>query len=192
MGPWTLEMPLILRHMINDVGATATYPDMRLQQLILVSAQLVQAELNLNQKYAVDVVNLTIVPDPTGATDGFSRDDSFMNLVMMKAACIIDNSEARYAAGRGVMMRDADKQIDLRGVSEAKVTIWSKGWCQNYKDTRFEYMAGGAGTVGTAIVGPFREEINTPVGPWDVDGYGVGVGYAPEYGYNGAEYGRYR
>jgi hypothetical protein len=47
-------------------------------------AQLVQAELNLNQKYAVDVVNLTIVPDPTGATDGFSRDDSFMNLVMMK------------------------------------------------------------------------------------------------------------
>jgi hypothetical protein len=189
MGPWTVEMTIILRHMVYDLAPTPTYADTRLQQLILVSAQLVQGELSVPNPYVVDIVNGTISPDPTADN---TRDDSFINLVLTKAACIIDNGEARLAAGKGVRMRDADKEIDLRSASEGKLAIWSKGWCQNYKQTRLEFLAGGSATAGAAIVGPFREEINIPSGPWTPDGYGLGLGYAPEYGYNGAEYGRYR
>jgi hypothetical protein len=176
---WNQEMLIILRHMISDLATPPTYSDSRLIQLLAVAAQFVQEEVGqFQQSYSIDVVNSTITPDPTLTQDGVSvRDDSFMNLTMIKAACIIDGAAARLAAQRSVIMRDADKQIDLHFVSPAVLQVWQKGWCKNYEDTRFEYVAGNSGAAGTAIIGPFRAYAAAG-GPWTPDGGDVYGGSA--------------
>lgn len=186
---WNAEMLIILRHMISDLGIPPTYADTRLTQLIAVSAQFVQQEVgSFQQNYSIDVVNSIITPDPTVTEVGVSiRDDAFINLVLLKSACITDNSAARLAAQRAVSLRDADKQIDLRNVSAAMLTIWQKGWCQNYEDTRYAYLAGDVGAAGTAIIGPFRDYAAAGGyggGPWTPDGgyaYGGSAIYGSRY-----------
>jgi hypothetical protein len=197
---WDTEMTTLLRNLVGDWGTGTpsgeppnyTYSDSRLQEIILVAAQLVQQEAGFKQYYTIDISSILIDPDPT--LDD-TRDDSFINLIVLKAACIIDNAAARLAASRGVVMRDIGKEIDLRTVSQAMLTIWQKGWCQNYSDARFEYLYTSASVAGQAIIGPFREYLNTPAGPWNPDGYDIApIGTAVYGGYrnNMLNDGRYR
>ena len=171
--------------MINDVGIpvptpagtsatplTYAYSDDRLKELLLSSAQLMQGEITFSQVYTINILGGVLSPDPTLGI----RDDAFINLVMLKAACIIDNCEARYASKRAVYMRDGSNYVDMRGQSQSALALWKKGWCQNYSDARFEFMAGNTASAGMGIIGPFRIAANADVygaQGWTPDGYGV-------------------
>ena len=63
-----LELPIIVRTWINDLSDTPTYEDDRLQQVLVVSAQYVNREINFTNDYEVNLTNLTITPDPTTGT----------------------------------------------------------------------------------------------------------------------------
>jgi hypothetical protein len=106
---WDSEMPLLLRNMINDVNedeSKRTYSDERLQQLILLSAQLVVMDIGgFDTVYDINIEDNVIDPDPTDR-DAQTRNESFVNLALIKAACIIDNSEARLASNKGIAIRD--------------------------------------------------------------------------------------
>jgi hypothetical protein len=197
---WNIEMVRLLRNLVADWGTGSpageptvyTYSDNRLQEIILLSAQLVQQEVPFTDYYTSDISSMTLDPDPT--LDEI-RDDGFINLTLLKAACIVDNAAARLAASRGVVMRDAGKEIDLRTVSQSMLVIWQKGWCQNYQDARLEFLYTDASSAGAAIIGPFREYLNTPAGPWNPDGYDIApIGTAVYGGYqsNMLNDGRYR
>ena len=178
---WSTEMVLVLRYMIGDLGTgspageppTFIYDDSRLQGLLLVAAQLAQTEMAFPVAYTVNVSQLILTPDPTSTAvyPSSSRDDGFINLVCLKAACIIDNSEARAAAGKGVKMRDDKKEIDTRNISADKIAILKVGWCKNYETAKYAYLSGNV-QVGTAILGPFRQFSNSQSGPWTPDGGG--------------------
>ncbi len=143
--------------MINDIGIGSEpivyiYPDTRLQELLLVSAQLVQPLASFPNAYTVNISELLLTPDPTALN---TRDDSFINLVLIKSACIIDNSEARLAAGKGVLLKDDKTTVDARTQALTKLDILKRGWCVNFNDALYAYMLGNV-SLGMAITGPFR------------------------------------
>ena len=72
---WKVEMPIIIRTLINDVGDIPKYSDQRLQQTIVVAAKYVQFDVELEQLYSLNVVDPEITPDPT-----VQNDDIFISL----------------------------------------------------------------------------------------------------------------
>ena len=148
---WQAEMTTLLRVLIDDIGSTQTYADKRLVHVLAVAAQLVATEFN----FKVDVQALTIEPSPVDRDS--TRDENFINLVCIKAACLIDRGETRRSVGQGIAIRDGSSSIDLRGSMDGRLKLLEKGWCAVYEDTKLEYQASRNGTIaGAAIMTPFR------------------------------------
>lgn len=144
---WQNEMARILRFLVDDV-ACVTYTDDRLEETIVVAAQLAQFDVSFDKTYTVDVDELIITPDPTAAT----RDDAFINLVSLKAACLILNAEAKTKAGQAVRVRDASSEVDM-GNSYKAVAERAKQMCEDYKMSIIQYNAGNS-RAGHAVITP--------------------------------------
>lgn len=154
--------------MLGDADGT-TYADDRLEQLLALAAKQVSFELRFDQAFVGNVENAVISPDPTAAA---TRDDNFVNLLTLKACCIMDLADARVAANRALLVKDGNSAVDLSKVSAEKRALLSKGWCAVYADAKFEYQnARTSGVAGALIVGPFRLYAQ---GPWG--------GSGPEFG----------
>lgn len=167
---WTLEIPIIVRTLINDLADTPTYSDDRLQQAIMVAAQYVTREINLQQKYTLNIVNGTISPDPT---DVNNRDEAFIGFVSLKTACFLDQSTFRTkAATEGIRAALGSANISVGGNLSGYKTILETGPCMLYDKLRLEYEIGNANGI-KAILSPF-----------------VGNNFDPRYLNN--EYGRER
>lgn len=167
---WQDEMVPTLRIMIGDVDETApTYSDDRLEQLLALGAKQVAGEAAFTQAFAASVENAEISPDPTLAA---TRDDAFVNLVTVKACCILDHADARVAANRAVLVRDGGSSIDLSAVSREKRALLAQGWCKVYASEKFDYQnARVSGAGGALIVTPFRLYAQ---GAYGFGGYGLG------------------
>lgn len=151
---WQTEMVRMIRHLVNDLDDTSpTYTDYRLEELILVAAQYVNLDVTFSQSYTIDVDEMTLTPDPTSDP----KDNAFINLVVLKSACIIAQNEYRTASGQGISIRDGSSALDLRGLGAMKKELASS-WCQEYKTAKLEYAAGNL-MPGHAILGPFTGEL---------------------------------
>ena len=107
---WQNEMVRILRHIINDLDSSSySFTDDRLEESILVSAQLVSTEIDFDKDYTIDVDALVLSPDPTASV----KDDAFINLVVLKSACIILGSEVRSNALNSIALKDGPSSIIL-------------------------------------------------------------------------------
>lgn len=152
---WDSEMVNILRHMIGDLEEPYTYSDDRLEKTILMSAQFVSNDIVWSTTYTVDMDEMILSPDPTDRDAG-TRDNNFMNLVLLKAACFIETSEARTAAGQAITIRDQGSMIGLGGsggVAESRYKLWEKNFCKQYQDTKNSYAQTGS-AIGIAVSGP--------------------------------------
>jgi hypothetical protein len=159
-------MVTILRVMLGDTEedeSKRTYTDDRLTDLVLLGAFQVSCELTFGQDFAVDIEKKTISPDPTAAA---TRDDSFINLACIKAACTVDRASAGVAAARAIAARDGNSAVDLRGVSSAKIELLKRGWCAVYAEEKKEYKMGRCRVAGALVLTPFRL-------------YAGGTGYQP-------------
>lgn len=147
---WQVEIPLIVRTLINDVGDNPTYSDERLQQVIAVSAKYVQFDVVLDHQYLVDVTNASITPDPTD-----DNDDIFISLVSLKAACIIDQSALRTrAAAEGIRAALGPAMLSVNGSLDGFIAILDKGPCASYDELTSHWDVKEA-TAIRAILGPF-------------------------------------
>ena len=149
---WKTEMVRIVRYLINDLSSTPTYDDARLQEAILVNAQLTQQDIDFPQDYTIDVDELVLSPDPTDRTNG-TRDDAFINLVCLKTACMVDQSELRTAAGQSIAIKDGDSSIDLRGNLQGRAEVIKMGMCAAYEKAKVDYECGNR-IVGIGITTP--------------------------------------
>jgi hypothetical protein len=148
---WKTEIGMIVRHLIGDVDYdNSTYSEDRIHETILVCAQLVNAELDFANTYTIDVDQCTLSPDPTVGT----KDDGFINLVALKAACLILNSEFRTSASKAFNIVDGPSRIDGRDVANSQKEL-AKNMCGLYEDAKKAYRVGNL-SVGAAIVGPYR------------------------------------
>lgn len=147
---WDIEIPLIVRTLINDLDAEPVYTDERLKQVIVVAAKYVQFDVSLDHTYSIDVSNLAISPDPT--TD---RDEIFISLVSLKAACIVDQSALRTkAAVEGIRAALGPALINVNGSLEGLKMILEMGSCAAYDELVSHWDVAQA-TTAKAILSPF-------------------------------------
>jgi hypothetical protein len=147
---WQIEIPIIVRTLINDWSDEPTYSDERILQVIAVSAKYVQFDIVLNNEYIVNVVNPNISPDPT-----ISNDSIFISLVSLKAACIIDQSSLRTrAALEGIKASLGPASLTVKGNLEGFIKLLDKGPCAAYEELTSHWDVSQA-TAVRAILGPF-------------------------------------
>lgn len=152
---WQTEMVGLLRNLIGDVAYPPTYSDDRLEKVLLTSAQFVAMEVPFTADYVSDIDNGTLTPDPTDR-DADTRDDSFINLTVLKAACMISTSEARVAVGQAISIRDGSSAISIS--ADGRLRMWEKGFCSQYEKLRDEFLLTGmTNGPGAIITGPIYE-----------------------------------
>lgn len=147
---WQAEIPIIVRTLINDLDENPTYSTERILQTIAVAAKYVQIDVTLEQQYEVDVESQQITPDPT-----VDKDEAFITLVSLKAACIIDQSTFRTKATmEGVRAALGPANISVSGSLSGWKTILDQGPCALYEELTAHWDIKEAAAVH-AILSPF-------------------------------------
>jgi hypothetical protein len=148
---WQIEIPLMVRILINDWDANPTYSDDRISQMVVVAAKYVQMDVVLDHTYTVDVSSLSITPDPTLDT----RDDIFISFLSLKTACMIDQSTFRTkAAMEGVRAALGPANLAVSGSLSGWKTILDMGPCAAYSELAASWNVKDASAV-RGILGPF-------------------------------------
>lgn len=154
---WQGEMTTIVRTLISDVDSSDySYSNDRLETTILVAAQIVLTEIDFENRYTVDVEQCYLSPDPTDPTTGLTtanKDDAFINLVSLKASCIIMGSEMKTQSLNAVRVSDGPSSIDYTAVA-ANIKYLYEYSCNAYEEYKFNYAAGN-NAVGKAILSPY-------------------------------------
>jgi len=147
---WKIEVPIIVRTLVNDMSSTPTYSDERLLQIIAVAAKYVQFDIVLDNAYIINVVNPEITPDPT------ANDDSiFISLVSLKSACLVDQSVLRTkAAMEGIRAALGPAQLSVGGSLAGLKMIIEEGPCAAYDELTSHWDVREA-TAIRAILSPF-------------------------------------
>jgi hypothetical protein len=152
---WDTELVTLVRNYVGDTDITnQKYTDDSMKALILSSAQFVVTDVPLSQDYIVDVSGPTLTPDPTSRATETSRDNTFINLIILKSAWMIANGELRNYASQAISIRDGTSAIDLKRDLKALAEILNQ-----MKDAYFEYKDRYIRdnlTVGELITTPIR------------------------------------
>ena len=147
---WQYEMTLIVRHLINDLDSSDyTFVDSRLEEAVLVSAQLSLLEIDFEKTYTIDVDSVSLSPDPTNASD---KDDSFKNIVCLRTARMLIGSELKTNSLNAISLRDGPSALDLRGIVSG-LKILFDDINKRYEEAVIQYKLNGV--VGQAILGPY-------------------------------------
>ena len=148
---WQGSMTTIVRHLINDIDSTSyTFSTDRVETTILVAAQLLIMNVDFNNDYDINVEAVTLSPDPT---DTDTKDDPFIALACLRAACIVIGSEIRKESGNAISIKDGPSAIDLRGVTST-LTVLYQDLCKKYDESLIDYRAGNS-VSGQSILGPY-------------------------------------
>lgn len=151
---WDVDAVELLRVLINDCDETPTYTDERLIRVLVVGAFQLMRKAVFSQTFVVDIGRQTITPDPTDTTN-LTNDENFVNLMCLKAACIIDTGSAIKAANNAIAGKDLDVAFDLKGVASSTLALLDKGYCATFEAAFDEYLS-GSGVISAAVMGPFR------------------------------------
>lgn len=147
---WQNEMALIVRHLVNDLNSSDyTFTDSRIEESVLVSAQLASLEVDFENIYAIEVDSLSLSPDPT---DSSNKDDSFINIVCLKTAQMLLGSELKTHSLNAISLRDGPSALDLRGIVSG-LKILFDDINKKYDEAKTQYKLNGV--VGQAILGPY-------------------------------------
>ena len=163
---WQGQMGTMLRYLINDTDATNyKFSDHRIETTLLVAAQLTVVDASFPNNYQINVENCLLSPDPT---DTETKDNNFINLVVLRAACVMLGSEIRSEASNAISIKDGPSAIDLRGVAGTLSTLYMD-ICGKYEKLKDLYKKGVAVDYGQAVLGPY-----SPGSDYVSRGYTVG------------------
>jgi len=148
---WQGQMSTVLRYLIDDVdSASYKFSDNRIETTLIVAAQLVTLEVDLGNTYTINVEACSLSPDPT---DADTKDNAFINLVCLKAACVVVGSQVRSESSNAISIKDGPSAIDLRGVAGTLMALY-QDLCAKYEHTLLNYRAGNS-IAGKSILGPY-------------------------------------
>lgn len=149
---WKKEVPILVRVLINDLGPAYTYSDSRLHQTIVVAAQFIQFDINLDQKYVLNLTSPNITPDPTLSDP---KDDIFIALLALKTACITDQSSYRTKATmEGIRAALGPASLSVSGNLAGWAKIIEHGACATYQELTAYWDIKNASAI-RAILSPF-------------------------------------
>ncbi len=144
---WQDVWTVMLRYTINDVDTPQQYADARLQTALLVGAQFVNNEFSFQTKYNIDLIAITISPDPTL---GPNPDEWMTNLTVAKTAIIMLRNNLKLAAISAWMLKDVDVTVDTRQVANVMKMLLDdiERW---YEEARAQYAVGVNPSVSAVL-----------------------------------------
>ncbi len=149
-GTWQDEMALMLRIIIGDMSNSPTYTNLRLEQLLAVSAHFVIQELDFDNTYTVSISPVSISPNPIG-----TGETAFTNFVVLKAACLADQSTFRTKAlVSGVRAKCGPAVLETLKHIDGFKELLTVGPCAAYEKLKENWIFGNAELV-KAILSPF-------------------------------------
>ena len=154
MAPWQYTSLIMLRTLLNDAGCDAVrYTPQRLEDLLITAAYLLPLEVNFKSTYVVNVETRTITPNPINETDG----DEFINLMVLKSACIADEGNFRTAAlAQGVTARIGPAALQTSSYGQYLGTLLNEGPCKAYTRLVELYnMSYDGSKIIRAVMSPF-------------------------------------
>lgn len=143
---WQQTSNIIIRGLIGDIDSPQTYTDDRLTYIALNSAHLLLNEVSFNSDYSVDVQASSISPDPI-------TDTNFINLLALRSAVLISNSEYKTAAKQSFIVKDGPSSLDTSTKYRA-LEAFAATANQAYLKAKLDYVAGNS-TGSCAIMTPF-------------------------------------
>lgn len=161
MECWQNLYITVLRILIDDNSDEPKYKDSRLEDVLVVSAMQVSEEARIST-YTIDITPPTITPTPID-------DTAYLNLVTLKAACIIDRGNMRHAAlVNGLSAKCGSAVMTVSNRVSGFATLIDKGYCAAYDEALRQYIFGNV-SFAQGILSPF---INSDFFPED---YSVNV-----------------
>ena len=158
---WQNEMTIIVRHIIGDLDSeNYTFSDSRIEESIVVAAQLIHNEMEFFVDYTIEVDQRSLTPDPTTtAVSPSNKDDDFIALCCLRSGLLLTNSLLRTYALKAFSIRDGSSAIDMRGVV-AGLKIVNDDLTAKYQDIKLSYEMGKYG-FGKSILGPYSPGSDT-------------------------------
>lgn len=147
---WLDEAIPMLRILIWDFAEEPEFTDSRLKEVLVTSVRLVQYDLGTTD-YTVSVKNQTVTPDILATED----DDGFLNLVILKSACLADMGQFRSRALlEGIRANCGPTGLAISGNLRGFETIIDKGPCLSYTELINQAVFSGT-SVCKGIFSPF-------------------------------------
>ena len=143
---WQNALISALRILLNDESGIR-YKDAELEDVLAVAASMVKSEVPLTTTYSVNITPPSISPDPV-----LNNDKSFVNLMTLKAACLLDKSTLGYnslLSGLGASCGNA-RLSTLNRMSGFEALIDS-GYCMSYENAKRQYMSGNRSTKKSTL-----------------------------------------
>lgn len=144
---WQIELVRIVRHLINDLEGES-YSQSRLEEAILVNAQLIYQSVDFVNVYTIDVDEVTLSPDPTVDT----KDAGFINLVCLKTALMIAYGEVKTLASQAYNIKDGPSSIDIGSAYKASKDLYDS-LQEQFELEKVRYQAGNC-RAGLGILSP--------------------------------------
>jgi len=152
----------MLRTMLNDAGCGGDnkYSTQRLEELLITSAYLLPLEINFDTTYTIDVGAYTISPNPDGESDGAD----LISFMVLKSACLSDESNFRTAALlQGVSARVGPAAIQTSTYGAQLATLLNEGPCKAFEELKKEYNFSYDGKkIIRAVMTPFASNSFNP------------------------------
>jgi hypothetical protein len=152
---WQNELTIIVRHIIGDLDPdNYSFSDNRIEESILVAAQLIHNEMEFVIDYNIEVDNGLLSPDPTTTPVATSnKDDDFIALCCMRSSLLLTNSLLRTYAMKAISIRDGASSLDMRGVV-AGLKMVNDDLTKKYEAIKMSYETGKLG-LGKVILSPY-------------------------------------
>lgn len=168
--PWHGSMINMLRVLVDDNAYEGSYKysDPRLIQVLTTAAMYVCQDIKFTTNYNIDVVAASIDPDPY-----INNDRAFQNMVVLKAACIMDHGLYREKALlNGLEARCGPAVMKVANNLSGFKDLLLMGPCSIYDKLKKEYTfsGDGLGNMVHFILSPF-----------------VGNDFDPQYVFNTGE-----
>ena len=152
---WQSVSIQILRTLINDLSDSPTYQDDILEMLLRTSASYVKQEIQLTTTYTISLSCGDITPDP-------SSDETFLNFIVLKAACIINNWKFdEKVAIEGIKAKCGPAELQVNAGQATLLAFLKEGYCKIYDRLRMEHNMGVSTNI-KGIFGPFRSNLYNP------------------------------
>ena len=151
---WQNTSLIMLRTLLNDAScSTEKYTDERLLDQLLTSGYIIRIDINFNTTITVNVGKQTISPNPETQTDG----DEFISFMVLKAACLTDESNFRTAALlQGVSARCGPATLTTSNYGGYLKELLTAGPCKSYETLSDQYNFSYEGKrIIKSVMSPF-------------------------------------
>ena len=151
MAVWQSILPVMVRHIIGDLGDTEVFSDSRITTSVAVAAHLVTQEYSFTTNYVIDINSIDIAPDPV---DPDTYDALAIALFTLKASCMLSLSQYQTAVRDGIEIQDGDTRISTTSGLGGWANIMTLGPCKSYQLLLDKSQQSKSMNLGKAVSSP--------------------------------------